>query len=184
MTPEFGEAEVRDAAGRSLRLREVWAQRPCVLVFVRHFGCSLCLRQVAELRPFLPEIRAAGGDLVVVGTGAPHFARAFQEDLGIADLRVLSDPERRAYALAGFRRGMAALFSPRAIWNYLLAFLAGYTYKGMQGDALQQGGVLVLRPGDEIVFRYESRRAGDHPEPSAIVAALKRRGPASGSQAV
>ena len=35
---EFGDVEVRDSEGRALRLRELWTERPCVLVFVRHFG--------------------------------------------------------------------------------------------------------------------------------------------------
>lgn len=35
---EFGDAEVKDVDGRTHRLREAWAERVCVLVFVRHFG--------------------------------------------------------------------------------------------------------------------------------------------------
>ena len=35
---EFGDVEVRDPDGRTLRLRELWAERPCVVVFVRQFG--------------------------------------------------------------------------------------------------------------------------------------------------
>lgn len=36
--PEFAEAEVRDVDGRTHRLRELWKDRTCVLVFVRQFG--------------------------------------------------------------------------------------------------------------------------------------------------
>jgi len=35
---EFGDVEVRDPDGGVHRLRELWAERPCVIVFVRHFG--------------------------------------------------------------------------------------------------------------------------------------------------
>jgi hypothetical protein len=35
---EFEEVEVRDGSGRTLHLREAWAERPCVVLFVRHFG--------------------------------------------------------------------------------------------------------------------------------------------------
>jgi hypothetical protein len=38
MTAEFGDVEVRDPDGVVHRLRELWAERPCVLVFVRQFG--------------------------------------------------------------------------------------------------------------------------------------------------
>jgi hypothetical protein len=35
---ELEETEVRDDAGRTLRLGEAWNQRPCIVLFVRHFG--------------------------------------------------------------------------------------------------------------------------------------------------
>jgi hypothetical protein len=38
VSPELGEVEVKDVAGQSHRLRELWASRVCVLVFVRQFG--------------------------------------------------------------------------------------------------------------------------------------------------
>jgi hypothetical protein len=38
VSAELGDVEVRDSEGRPHRLRELWANRPCVLVFVRHFG--------------------------------------------------------------------------------------------------------------------------------------------------
>jgi hypothetical protein len=38
LSPEFGEVEVKDVAGQPHRLREAWAERVCVLVFVRQFG--------------------------------------------------------------------------------------------------------------------------------------------------
>jgi len=35
---EFGEVEVLDVDEKPHRLGEVWERRPCVLIFVRHFG--------------------------------------------------------------------------------------------------------------------------------------------------
>lgn len=35
---ELGEATVLDAEGKVHRLGEAWAERPVVLVFLRHFG--------------------------------------------------------------------------------------------------------------------------------------------------
>ena len=34
----FGDVEVKDASGQTRRLREAWADRVCVLLFVRQFG--------------------------------------------------------------------------------------------------------------------------------------------------
>jgi len=38
ISPELEEVEVQDGFGRRLPLREAWAQRPCIVLFVRHFG--------------------------------------------------------------------------------------------------------------------------------------------------
>ena len=81
---------------------------------------------MAEVRPVLPEIRRAGGDVVIVGTGDPFAAQVFRDDLKIPDVEVFSDERRAAFALAGFHRGITTLLRPQAIGNYLRAFLAGH----------------------------------------------------------
>jgi hypothetical protein len=43
----------------------------------------------------------------------------------------------------------------------------------MQGDALQQGGVLVIAPDGTLVFRFASRVSGDHPEVERVLSAVK-----------
>jgi hypothetical protein len=130
---------------------------------------------VAELRPRVQELRAAGGDLVVVGTGGPSFAEGFREHLGLdeAGIEVLADESRRAYDLLGFKRGLLT-FTPRSIGPYVRAWLHGQRQGRQQGDALQQGGVVVVRPDGEMTFQHVSQFAGDHPKPAAVVAAVER----------
>jgi len=132
----------------------------------------LCRKQLTEFRPHIPMIRRAGGDVAVVGTGAPMFAKALQGELGIADVPILSDAEGRAFELAGFRRGILPFLRPRAVWNYLRAFFSGYAPRKVQGDPLRQGGVLVVHPGGKIAFRFQSSAAGDTPPTEDIVEAL------------
>jgi len=128
---------------------------------------------VAELRPRILEIRAAGGDLVIIGSGSPSSAKAFQDDLGIGDVRVFSDETLRAYERGGFRRGLLTLLRPAAIGNYVRAFLSGHQQKRKQGDALQQGGVMVVHPDGTVLFRHASRSSGDHPPLESIIAAVR-----------
>jgi len=132
----------------------------------------LCRKQVSELRPQIPRIRQAGGDVAIVGTGAPVFAKALQEELGIPDVPILSDPSGQAFVWAGFRRGILPMLKPRAVWNYLHAFFSGYVSRRVQGDPLQQGGVLVVNPDGTLLFEFRSSAAGDAPEADDIVAAL------------
>lgn len=42
----------------------------------------------------------------------------------------------------------------------------------IQGDAFQNGGVLVVRPGGEVAYRYISEVSGDHPPVADVLAAI------------
>jgi hypothetical protein len=121
------------------------------------------------------EFRQAGGDLVVIGNGAPFFARAFAEDMGLVEMRVavLTDEPRASYELLGFRRGIGGFFSSRFLTHARRAAGKGFQRGKLQGDALQLGGVVVVRPGGQVVYAYASLEAGDHPPPQDIVAALR-----------
>jgi len=119
-----------------------------------------------------PRVRKAGAELVFVGNGNRHFARAFRDELGIkAPLYV--DTERGAYAALGMRRGfVATVGSLTAVKNAARALRKGFRQGSVQGDAWQLGGVLVVRPGGEIAYRHLSRTAGDHPPVEDVLAAI------------
>jgi NAD(P)-dependent dehydrogenase (short-subunit alcohol dehydrogenase family) len=123
------------------------------------------------LRDAQGEIRARGAELVIVGNGAVHFARAFREDFALAG-RLLVDPELRAYRAAGLRRGRVELLSPRLPFHALRALRSGARQGAVQGDPWQLGGVFVIRPGGKLAFRHVSRDAGDHPPVRDVLDAL------------
>lgn len=128
---------------------------------------------MAELRSQLPAIRRAGADVAIVGTGSPSEAKAIQKELQIPDVRIFSDPKGMAYERAGLRRGILPLLRPRAVGNYLRAFFSGYVPRKVQGDSLQQGGVLVVRPGGTVAYAFRSRVAGDAPPLGEILGVLQ-----------
>jgi len=130
-----------------------------------------CREQVAQLRDAQHEIRERGAELVIVGNGAPHFARAFREDFAL-DGPLLVDPELRAYRSAGLRRGRVEIFSPRVAWNGLRAIRSGARQQAVQGDPWQLGGVFVIRPDGKLTFAHRSREAGDHAPVADVLAAL------------
>jgi hypothetical protein len=118
------------------------------------------------------EIRERGAEVAIVGNGASPFARAFREDLGL-DVPLYTDPSLETYRALAFNRGLArTALSPR-IWAHAARALAGGFLQGRtQGDALQIGGVVVVRPGGMLAYRYASAEAGDHPPIANILAAL------------
>lgn len=116
-------------------------------------------------------ISLRGARLVLVGHGALHFARAFVEDLAI-QVPVYVDPTLETYRALGMRRSAAAFFSPKALLNLARALRAGFRQTSVQGDALQLGGVLVVRPDGVAVYRHLSSEVGDHPPVAEVLAAL------------
>jgi NAD(P)-dependent dehydrogenase (short-subunit alcohol dehydrogenase family) len=126
----------------------------------------------------MEDIRAAGAELVIVGNGAKSFAAAFREDFDL-DCPLLLDPQLRGYRAAGLRRGRVEALSPRLPLNAIRALRAGARQETLQGDAWQLGGVFVIRPDGELLYRYASREAGDHPPVDAVLAAL-----AEGAEAI
>jgi hypothetical protein len=120
-----------------------------------------------------PRVRKAGAELVLIGNGSRHFARAFRDERGITAL-VYVDTERRAYEALGMKRGvLTAVGSVAAVRNAARAWRAGFRQGPVQGDAWQLGAVLVVRKGGEVAYRHLSAEAGDHPPVADVLAALE-----------
>jgi hypothetical protein len=125
------------------------------------------------LRDELHQITGLGAQLVVIGNGKPHHAKAFIADEKL-NFPVFVDPELKAYTLAGLRRGVAATFKLASLGNAFRATRSGHRQTKLKGDPWQQGGVFVIRqPNQEVSFAYVSDTSGDHPSIESIIAGLK-----------
>ena len=108
---------------------------------------------------------------MIIGSGTPAEAHAFQAEYA-PDLAVFTDPERATFAAAGFTDSLLASLSLGMIGRALGAYRAGFSQGRVQGSALQQGGVLVLGRGPELLARYSSKSGGDHPTTEWLLSAL------------
>jgi len=123
------------------------------------------------LRGAIPEIHRLGAELIFLGNGTAEQARAFAEREGLT-APVLTDPQRSVYRAAGARRGLSAL-RPAVIRNALRARRGGFKQRGLAGDPLQLGGVLVIKAGGEVAWRHMSGALGDHPAAETILSVLR-----------
>ena len=125
------------------------------------------------MRPRLSEMRRKGANVAIVGNGLPAMAKGFVDRLKLAgEARVLTDPRRLSYRLAGFRRGLWSTLGPPALVNLFRALRKRLGTGKIEGDPWQQGGSLVVGRGGEALFRYTSRHQGDHVRPEKLLAAL------------
>ncbi|MBV9101467.1 MAG: AhpC/TSA family protein [Candidatus Dormibacteraeota bacterium] len=157
--------------GATVRLGSVWSDRPAVVVWLRHFGCLFCREQAADMRARRADIEAMGGRLVFVGNGGVRFAAGFQKEFA-PDVTVLTDPELRSYRAVGARHGVLNTVGPRAWAAGIRALRSGARQTRVKGHPFQQGAVMVLAPGDRLVYSHISRVAGDHPPADQVVGAL------------
>lgn len=125
------------------------------------------------MRDTWPEIEKRGAHLVVVGNGQPFHAQDF-EDKHHLPFTLLTDPDLKAYAAAGLRRGLLTVVNPWAVGHAVRSLVGGHRQGSTQGDPWQQGGVFVIQPDNSVLFSYVSQEAGDHPQPSQILNALPR----------
>lgn len=120
-----------------------------------------------------------------IGSGDLQDARALRDQLGL-DVRLYAAP-RETYRVLQMRRGVVAtLRSGPLLARTVQKALRGLRHPAkrdgkvpsdgpscdIRSDPWQLGGVLVVNRDGELVYRYLSRKAGDHPPVDAIVATL------------
>jgi hypothetical protein len=131
-----------------------------------------CREQAVQLHRELRTIRERGAELVLIGNGNRHFAKAFADAFGITS-PLFVDTTRESYRALGMKRGFfATLGNAASFRNMARALHAGFRQGATRGDAWQLGGVLVVRRGGEIAYRHLGSAAGDHAPVAEILAAL------------
>jgi peroxiredoxin len=172
----LADARVVDASGAPVRVGALWAKGPCLLVLLRHFGCVGCAEQVTELAPRLDELARAGVSTVLVGNGSREQLGAFVERHALAGAPVdaTTDPTLAIYAALDLPRSAWATVGPRAIAETVRAMGAGHPLRRVQGDATQQGAVLLVDAEGVVRFFHANRSLGDHASASDVVEASLR----------
>ena len=161
-----------DPDGTPLRLGELWAASPAVVVFLRHYGCIFCREHVAQLAEREEAFRQAGARLAAIGLGDRAHARAFREETGIR-FPLLVDEERRAYRIARLRSAsLLHLFYRENAAARRHARAAGHRQHRLGKHPLQLGGSFVFGPGDVVRFAHVSGTFGENALPEHLLAAL------------
>lgn len=121
-----------------------------------------------QLHRDIDQLEAKGARVIVIGNGAPHFIAGFREETGWKG-PIYTDPSLKAYEAAQLERGVTKTLNPLGLVGGIKAFAAGHRQGSTQGDAWQQGGVLVIAPSGEIRWQHVSKRPGDLASTAQIV---------------
>jgi hypothetical protein len=161
----------RLSSGESLL--EASRDRPLLLVFLRHFGCTFTRQILRGLEELESEASARGARIVLVHlsgetSGNYHLSR-HRETARIAD------PDRALYRAFGLGRGgFFELFGPRVLWFGLLALIKGCGIGHLAGDGRQMPGAFLFQDG-RVIAAQRARTAADMPEVSRLFAAAAQQ---------
>uniref|UniRef100_A0A8C3JN04 Peroxiredoxin like 2C n=1 Tax=Calidris pygmaea TaxID=425635 RepID=A0A8C3JN04_9CHAR len=168
---EASRCPVVDADGRSVPFEALYGEQKAIVVFVRNFLCYTCKEYVEDLakvpKAFLQE---ANVRLIVIGQSSYHHIKPFCSLTGYTH-EMYVDPQREIYKILGMKRGEGnnvSVQSPHVKSNTLLGSIRS-VWRAMtgpafdfQGDPAQQGGALILGPGNEVHFSHLDKNRLDH----------------------
>lgn len=110
--------------------------------------------------------------LVVIGNGPEKFIMPFRENTQYKG-PLFTDATLETYNILGFKKGTTTLVGLNPLKAGIRALGTGYLQKGVQGSSTQQGGVLVVGPGNFVHYLYRSKKAGDHPSLEEVLQACE-----------
>ncbi len=158
--------ELLNASGYPVRLSAMWSERPLLLAFTRHFGCTQCKEMLDELSAGHAKIESAGLGIAVVTQGSPEAARLFIGQFA-PGLPVLSDVERKAYRAYGLERGgLFQTFLNLKVWQAVSrSRKKGYRIEPPPPgqDAMQMSGTFIISTEGRIELPYYYDHIADHP---------------------
>lgn len=125
------------------------------------------------MRDAYEEIRAAGADLVAIGTGNQLHAKEFVEEERIPFL-VLVDDDSQAASAASVKRGSAwNVLGPKTYGDSLRSWKAGYRIHAPGKRVFQLGATFVLGPRDRVRYEHIDETTTDHAPLDEVFSALR-----------
>ena len=138
-------------------------ERPTLIVFLRHFGCTFCREAVSDLVRMRAAIHERA-HLVVVHLGSPSEGATFLRTNGLTGVDHVSDPKARLYEAFGLERGsLNQLFGPEVVRRgFEAGILGGHGIGLLAGDGFRMPGVFLIHRG-EVLRSFVHRHAGERP---------------------
>lgn len=163
---------VRYSDKKSVRLCDLWNERPVLLCLFRRWGCSVCRMSAANIDCLKFKFDEHGVDVVGVGVtivGIEEFVKNHFHS------EVLIDVNREAYTKLACQRN-----SWRNLWGLLskdirrlfkMSADRGYENNTV-GDVQQFGGTLLFQKGGKCLYEHKQTGASFEPDLPKIVELL------------
>jgi hypothetical protein len=155
-----------DIDGQEVQLSSLWQNKPLMLAFTRHFGCTQCKEMLDELVAGRDKIKKAGLDIAIVLMGSVESSLEFSQKFA-PGLKCLTDPDRKVYQAYGIERGgIFQTFFNLKVWRAIRqSSKKGYKVEQPpEGqDAMQMSAIFIINKSGKIVLPYYFDHIADHP---------------------
>lgn len=140
-------------------------QKPVMLVFLRHFGCTFCRHTLQNIKDNKGEFERHGTTLALVHMVDDNIALAELRNYGLEDALRVSDPDCSLYDAFGLEKGdFGQLFGPKVMYRGIVfGIIQKLGIGGFKGDPWQLPGIFLLHKG-KVVKAYRHSSAADVPD--------------------
>lgn len=144
---------------------EISNNKPVMLVFLRHFGCTFCKETLLNIKKFRKQIEDQGTEIIIVNmldekTGVSELAK-----YNLEDLEYIADPESLLYKAFKLKRGTFTQLFGFKVWirGLYLWFTKGAFLSSPEGaDVYQMPGIFLIYKG-AVVKQFIHESAADTP---------------------
>ena len=135
-----------------------------LLGWLRHYGCTLCVKQAKDWMQLIPRMKECGDiSVALIGNGPPKHAVQFAQEIEWeADL--FTDPKRVTYKAFPFRSGVSSTFTLGGLVKVINSFKEGNSQDlaKIPTDPFQQGGAVLVDSMGMVQLLHVDAFAGDH----------------------
>ena len=160
----------------TLRLHQLWDDKPCALFFLRRLGCPLCRAYIQMIEPFRQEYEAKGVRLVCLSFEA--FGEGSDFDRSFTKYSFWNGPiytiDKAVYQELFGRKGMLDNFYGLLDMDKQAYERSKQTPGNLKGDGFQLGGQFVVAQGGDILLEHRQKLFGDDAKPTEIFDALDK----------
>ncbi len=162
---------------------DLWGElsdRPTVVIFLRHFGCSCAVTRAERLKSEYDEYTKLGAHIIAVGQGEPERSQSFAMRNSLP-CSLLCDPTRKAYEAFDLLEARPS----QVVYGMPNDFLSHNPDTGREFQLSRKGtnraavdspwqlpGEFVIDKNGVVVLAYRYQYCADYPDPQVLTAAI------------
>ena len=168
--------------GKSIELNSFWKDKPALVIFWRHYGCSCGVDRAGRLNKEFQDYLNSNVNIVIIGQGEPERSTAYAKKYNLPDVPILSDPSYQVFHAYGLLDGKESQILFDAPEEYLDRSLnLGISFaksrkaedRPLVDNPYLLPGEFVIDTTGKVVLAYRYNYCEDYPDHRVHLAAIR-----------